>query len=171
MHTFHQLDAQVFIYAGNGVGSVSRAPLKRTAGWMWQCSPQNPVWRCIMSTSFTDLPVFLCFSSSHSYPSSPFSSPPPPPHRADRPLIPPCRIITTSPPDPTSAPCICPTRGGVEAATIASTRRGPYSPTGRGPSTSTSTSPTGRPLLGTPAAAFHLLCFSPCEPSSTGDGS
>lgn len=105
----------------------------------------------------------LCFTSSplsptssHNYPlsvstslllsltvmlsySSPLSS------HVDPPLIPPCRIITTSLRGPASAPCTSPTRGVVEEATTASLRRRQCLLTGLEPSTSTITSLTGNP--------------------------
>ena len=66
------------------------------------------------------------------------------------PPIPPCRIITTSPWGPTSAPCTFPTRVR-EEATTASSRRRRCLLTGPGPSTSTSTSRTGSPPPSSPA--------------------
>lgn len=106
---------------------------------------------------------YHCISTSHP---PPLTAVPflfyPPPHRADRPPIPPCRIITTSPPAPTSAPCTSPTRGADEGATTASSRRRPCSQTGPGPSTSTSTSQTGSPPPTMPARTlFQILFFGP----------
>lgn len=126
----------------------------RTFSWVWWCSPQKPVWVCIMSPSFTHLPAILCFSTSSIHPPLLLLT-------TVGPVIPPFRTTTTSPPGLTSAPCICPMRGGAGAATTASSQRGPCSPTGRRHSTSTSTSPTGRRLQGTLAAALPLRLLGP----------
>lgn len=65
----------------------------------------------------------------------------------DPPPTPLCCIITMNPKGPTSARCICPTRGASEEATTVSSRRRGCSQTGLKPSTSTFTSQTGNPLL------------------------
>lgn len=65
----------------------------------------------------------------------------------DPPPTPLCCIITMNPKGPTSARCICPTRGAGEEATTVSSRRRGCSQTGLKPSTSTFTSQTGNPLL------------------------
>lgn len=64
---------------------------------------------------------------------------------AERPPIALCHTITTSPRGPMSAPCISPMRETIEEATTASSLRRGCLRTGPGPTTFTSTSPTGSP--------------------------
>lgn len=135
----------------------------------WALCVYSGLRRCIMNTSVILL-IFPCsfFSCLHFFPPlcpHPIIIPTLFPHpslllwlscfpthlssssHVDPPPVPPCRIITTSPRGPPSAPCISLTRGADVEVTTASSRRRWCLQTGLERSTFTFTSRTGSRLM------------------------